>query len=1047
MIERIITWCASNRFLVFTGTAVLTLWGFWAMTATPLDAVPDISDVQVIVSTEWTGRSPDLIEDQITYPLVSALISTPRVRTVRGFTDFGISYVYVIFEDGTDMYWARSRVVEYLQGIRGQLPDGVNPVIGPDATGVGWVFEYALVDETGQHDLAELRGFQDWHLRYWLASVPGVAEVASIGGFVKQYQVNLDPNKLAAYDLAVGDVVRAIKASNNDVEGRLLEFAGREYMVRGQGYLTSAADIEVISLGADARGTPIRVTDVGEVRLGPDIRRGVAELDGRGEVVGGIVIMRYGENALAVIDRVKAKLREVEDSLPPGVAVVPTYDRSWLIEESIGTLSRTLIEEAVVVSLVIIVFLFHFRSALILILTLPIAVVAAFIPMYHLGVSSNIMSLGGIALAIGVLVDASIVMVENAYRHVSEATVPYEEQPSVILAAAKQVGRPIFFSLAIIIISFGPVFLLEAQEGRMFRPLAFTKTFVMVFASILSITLVPVLMTVFIRGRRLKPESANPVARFFTWLYAPVLRLALRWKWMALVVNFAVVPLTVPLLFTIGSEFMPPLYEGSMLYMPTAPPGLSVGEATRLLQVQDKLLRQFPEVERVFGTVGRATTSTDNSPMGMVNTTVTLKPKDEWRPGLTTEQLQSEMDEALQFPGFPNVWTQPIRNRLDMLLTGIKTPVGIKIFGTDLAVIQRIGENIERILQDVPGTRSVYAERVNQGYFTDIRVDRQAIARHGLTIEAVQDVIQAALGGQNVTRTIEGRERYPVNVRYARAFREDLPAIERVLVRTPMGSQVPLGQLAEIRFTPGPAMIRDEDGQLAGYVYVDTATADIGGYVDSARAALGDRLQLPAGYTLGWTGQYEFQVRAQERLQVLIPVVFFIIFMLLYMTFHSASEAAVVMLSVVYAMTGGVLLQWWLGYNFSVAVWVGYIALYGVAVQTGVVMVIYLHEALDRRLRQGGVITEDDIREATMAGSVLRLRPKLMTVSVVMAALIPIMWSTGVGSDVMKPIATPIIGGMVTSTIHVLVITPVIFYLMKRRALRKGRLVVSGMNV
>ena len=920
-------------------------------------------------------------------------------------------------------------------------------MIGPDATGVGWVFEYALVDETGQHDLADLRGFQDWYLRYWLASVPGVAEVASIGGFVKQYQVNLDPNKLAAYDLAVGDVVRAIKASNNDVEGRLLEFAGREYMVRGQGYLTSAADIEVISLGADARGTPIRVTDVGEVRLGPDIRRGVAELDGRGEVVGGIVIMRYGENALAVIDRVKAKLREVEDSLPPGVTVVPTYDRSWLIEESIGTLSRTLIEEAVVVSLVIIVFLFHFRSALILILTLPIAVVAAFIPMYHLGVSSNIMSLGGIALAIGVLVDASIVMVENAYRHVSEATVSYEEQPSVILAAAKQVGRPIFFSLAIIIISFGPVFLLEAQEGRMFRPLAFTKTFVMVFASILSITLVPVLMTVFIRGRRLKPESANPVARFFTWLYAPVLRLALRWKWMALVVNFAVVPLTVPLLFTIGSEFMPPLYEGSMLYMPTAPPGLSVGEATRLLQVQDKLLRQFPEVERVFGTVGRATTSTDNSPMGMVNTTVTLKPKDEWRPGLTTEQLQSEMDEALQFPGFPNVWTQPIRNRLDMLLTGIKTPVGIKIFGTDLAVIQRVGEDIERILQDVPGTRSVYAERVNQGYFTDIRVDRQAIARHGLTIEAVQDVIQAALGGQNVTRTIEGRERYPVNVRYARAFREDLPAIERVLVRTPMGSQVPLGQLAEIRFTPGPAMIRDEDGQLAGYVYVDTATSDIGGYVDSARAALGDRLQLPAGYTLGWTGQYEFQVRAQERLQVLIPVVFFIIFMLLYMTFHSASEAAVVMLSVVYAMTGGVLLQWWLGYNFSVAVWVGYIALYGVAVQTGVVMVIYLHEALDRRLRQGGVVTEDDIREATMAGSVLRLRPKLMTVSVVMAALIPIMWSTGVGSDVMKPIATPIIGGMVTSTIHVLVITPVIFYIMKRRALRKGRLVVSGMNV
>ena len=1047
MIERIVAWCTSNRFLVFTGTAVLTLWGLWSMTVTPLDAVPDISDVQVIVSTEWIGRSPDLIEDQITYPLVSALISTPRVRTVRGFTDFGISYVYVIFEDGTDMYWARSRVVEYLQGIRGLLPDGTNPVIGPDATGVGWVFEYALVDETGQHDLAELRGFQDWYLRYWLASVPGVAEVASIGGFVKQYQVNLDPNTLAAYDLAVGDVVRAIKASNNDVEGRLLEFAGREYMVRGRGYLTSADDIAEIALGADAHGTPIRVADVAEVRLGPDIRRGVAELDGRGEVVGGIVIARYGENALGVINRVKAKLREVEASLPPGVEVVVTYDRSWLIEESIGTLSRTLIEEAVVVSLVIVVFLFHFRSALIPILTLPIAVLAAFIPMYHLGVSSNIMSLGGIALAIGVLVDASIVMVENAYRHVSEANVPYAEQPRVILAAAKQVSRPIFFSLAIIIVSFVPVFLLEAQEGRMFRPLAFTKTFAMAFASVLSISLVPVLMTIFIRGRRLRPESANPITRFFTWLYAPVLRLALGWRWTALAVNFAVVPLTVPLLFTIGSEFMPPLYEGSMLYMPTAPPGLSVGEATRVLQVQDKLLRQFPEVERVFGTVGRATTSTDNSPMGMVNTTVTLKPKDEWRPGLTAEQLQTEMDEALQFPGFPNVWTQPIRNRLDMLLTGIKTPVGIKIFGADLAVIQRIGEEIERILQNVPGTRSVYAERVNQGYFTDILVNRRAIARHGLTIEAVQDVIQSALGGRNVTWTIEGRERYPVNVRYARAFREDLPAIERVLVRTPMGAQVPLGQLAEIRFTSGPAMIRDEDGQLAGYVYVDTATTDIGGYVDSARAALDERLTLPVGYTLAWTGQYEFQIRARERLQVLIPIVFFLIFMLLYMTFHSVSEAVIVMLSVVYAMTGGVMLQWWLGYNFSVAVWVGYIALYGIAVQTGIVMVVYLHEALDRRLRQGDVITENDILEATMTGSVLRLRPKLMTVSVVMAALIPIMWSTGVGSDVMKPIATPIIGGMVTSTIHVLVITPVIFYIMKRRALRQGRLKESGMAV
>ena len=1066
MIERIIDSCASNRFLVFTGTVILTVWGIWTMTRTPLDAVPDISDVQVIVSTEWMGRSPDLIEDQITYPIVSALISTPHVKAVRGFTDFGISYVYVIFQDGTDMYWARSRVVEYLQGIRGQLPDGVNPVIGPDATGVGWVFQYALIDETGEHSLADLRSFQDWSLRYWLASVPGVAEVASIGGFVKQYQVTVDPNKLAAFGLGVKQVIDAIKMSNNDVEGRLLEFAGREYMVRGRGYLKSIADIESVSLGADPRGTSIRVRDVAQVRLGPDIRRGVAELDGKGEVVGGIIVMRFGENALRVINAVKAKLQEVQTSMPAGVKIVPTYDRSWLIGESINTLQRTLIEEAIVVSIVIIIFLFHFRSALIPILALPIAVLASFIPMYYLDVTSNIMSLGGLALAIGVLVDASIVMVENAYRHVSEdeherdasssapadattepRTVPYEQQPRVIIRAAKQVARAIFFSLAIIVVSFVPVFLLEAQEGRMFRPLAWTKTFAMVAASILSITLVPVLMTIFIRGKHLKPEAKNPVTRFFAWIYEPIIGLALRWRWAALLVNFAVVPLTIPLLFRIGSEFMPPLYEGAELYMPTSPPGLSITEATRLLQVQDKILRKFPEVERVFGTVGRGTTSTDNTPMGMVNTTVTLKPREQWRAGLTVENLQAEMDAELQFPGFPNVWTQPIRNRLDMLLTGIKTPVGIKILGSDLNEIQRLGGDIERALQNIRGTRSVYAERVAQGYFTDIRIDREAIARHGLMIADVHDVIESAIGGQNITRTIEGRQRYPVNVRYEQGFRDSLPDLQRVLIKTPLGAQIPLGQLAEITLTPGPAMVRDENGQLAGYVYVDTATSDIGGYVDQAKAAIATRVKLPAGYTLLWTGQYEFQVRARERFQVLIPLVFFIIFMLLYMTFHSVSEAMIVMLSVVYAMTGGVILQWLLGYNFSVAVWVGYIALYGVAVQTGVVMVVYLHEALDKRLRRGGTLTAEDIRQATIAGSVLRLRPKLMTVSVVMAGLVPILWSTGVGSDIMKPIAAPIIGGMVTSTIHVLIITPVIFYLMKVRALRKGKLKPSRMTL
>ena len=1046
MIDRIIDWCAGNRFLVFVGTAALTVWGIWALTATPLDAVPDISDVQVIVSTEWTGRSPDIIENQITYPIVTALLSAPRVRTVRGFTEFGISYVYVIFEDGTDIYWARSRVVEYLQGVRARLPLDSNPTIGPDATGVGWVFQYALVDETGRRNLAELRSVQDWFLRYSLASVEGVAEVASIGGFVKQYQVNLDPNKLAAYDKSVKDVVQAIRASNNDVEGRLLEFSGREYMVRGRGYLTSLDDIAAVSLGADRRGTPVRVGDVADVALGPDLRRGVAELDGKGEVVGGIVVMRFGENALRVIARVKARLREVAGALPEGVRIVPTYDRSGLINESIATLRRTLIEEAIVVSLVILVFLFHVRSALVPILALPVAVVGSFIPMYYLDVTSNIMSLGGLALAIGVLVDASIVMVENAYRRVSEAGAAsaYGEQPVVIVGAAKQVARAIFFSLCIIIVSFVPVFLLEAQEGRMFRPLAFTKTSAMVLASLLSITLVPVLMTIFVRGRRLTPESANPVSRLFTRMYEPVLRGALRFKWPTLLINAAVIPLTIPLLFALGSEFMPPLYEGTMLYMPTSPPGMSITEATRILQVQDRLLRQVPEVEQVFGTVGRGTTPTDNSPMGMVNTTVALKPRDRWRPGMTFEKLQADMDGALQLPGFPNVWTQPIRNRLDMLQTGIKTPVGIKILGSDLMVIQRLGQQVERILQTVPGTRSVYAERVAQGYFTDIRIDRQAIGRYGLTIEEVQDVIQSALGGANVTQTVEGRERYPVNVRYARQFRDNLPSLERVLVTTPLGARVPLGQLADITLTPGPAMIRDEDAQLTGYVYVDTATRDIGGYVDAAKAALLRSLQLPPGYTVQWTGQYEFQLRARERLQVLIPLVFFIIFVLLYMTFHSAAEATVVMLSVVYAMTGGVILQWLLGYNFSVAVWVGYIALYGVAVQTGVVMVVYLHEALDNRLRRGAV-TAGDVLQATIEGSVLRLRPKLMTVTVVMASLVPIMWSAGVGSDVMKPIAAPIIGGMVTSTIHVLIVTPIIFYLMKLRALRRGTLRPSQM--
>ena len=1053
MIRRIIDWCAGNRFIVVVGVIGLSAWGVWAMMRTPVDAVPDISDIQVIIATEWAGRSPDLIEDQVTYPIVSALISTPRVKSVRGFTDFGVSYVYVIFQDRTDIYWARSRVVEYLQGIRSQLPDGVNPAIGPDATGVGWVFEYALVDESGQHTLSELRSFQDWTLRYWLASVPGVAEVAAIGGSVKQYQVTLDPSRLSAYGISSKEVVDAIRTSNGDVEGRLLEFAGREYMVRGRGYLASIQDIEQVSLGSNSRGVPIHVGDVARVGIGPDIRRGIAELDGRGEVVGGIVVMRVGENALRVIDRVKAKLREVEGSLPPGMKIVTTYDRSGLIHESIGTLRLALIEEVVVVSFVVLVFLFHFRSALIPILTLPLAVVAAFVPVYYFGGTSNIMSLGGIALAIGELVDASIVMVENAYRRLSEPDMHGNPPPQdaagqrrVVIDAARQVGRPIFFSLAVIIVSFAPVFLLEAQEGRMFLPLALTKTFAMAAATVLSVTLVPVLMTMFMRGRNFSPESRNPVSRAFHVVYEPTLRLALRWRWSALVINFAVIPLTIPLIFAIGSEFMPPLYEGSLLYMPTAPPGLSSTEAARMLQVQDRVLRQFPEVERVFGTAGRAGTATDNSPMGMINTTVLLKPRKEWRPGVTFESLQAEMDGALQIPGFPNTWTQPIRNRLDMLFTGIKTPVGIKVFGPDLTTIQRLGLEIETILKDVRDTRSVYAERAAQGYFIDVVIDRGAIARYGLSINDVQDVIQTAIGGGNVTRTVEGRERYPVSVRYDREFRDDLPALGRVLVKAPSGAQIPLAQLAEIQMRPGPAMIRDENGQLAGYVYVDAATRDIGGYVARAREAVESKLTLPRGYTLQWAGQYEFQVRARERLQVILPIVFAVIFILLYMTFHSASEAVIVMLSVVYAMTGGVVMQYLLGYNFSVAVWVGYIALYGIAVQTGVMMVVYLHEALDERMALEAVLTERDVWEATIAGSVLRLRPKLMTVATTVLGLAPIMWSTGVGSDLMKPIAAPIVGGMLTSTIHVLIVTPVIFYVLKVRALRRGTLRASGMH-
>jgi len=1078
MIEKIIGSCAQNRFLVFAAMLLLSLGGVYSLKNIPLDAVPDISDVQVIVYTPWEGRSPDLIEDQVTYPIVTSLISAPQVKTVRGFSDLGFSFVYAIFEDGTDIYWARSRVLEYLQQISGRLPEGATAVLGPDASGVGWVFTYALVDESGTHDLAFLRTLQDWYLRYTLASVEGVAEIASVGGFVKQYQVNIDPNRLSSYGLSIREVMDRIKMSNNDVEGRLLEMSGREYMVRGRGYIKSLADIQLIVVGSKG-GTPVLLRDIANVVFGPDIRRGIIELDGRGEVAGGIVVMRHGENALKVINAVKAKIKEITPGLPEGVRIVPTYDRSELIRRSIDNLQKTLIEEIVVVSLVVIFFLLNFRSALVPIIALPIAVVISFIPMYFLKLSSNIMSLGGIALSIGILVDASIVMVENGYRHLSEGTDEDRRNSfATVIRSCRQVGRGIFFALVIIIVSFVPVFMLEAQEGRLFRPLAFTKTFAIAASSILAITLVPVLMTIFLKGKRLKPEAANPVSRFLKWVYAPILSWVLRFKKTALFINFLLIPLSIFLIFQSGSEFMPPLYEGTIFYMPVTSPGISVTEAGRLLAAQDRILKSFPEVESAFGKAGRAETATDPAPFSMMETTVQLKPKNQWRKvkkdytflpewlrnaasmifgeerGLTYDELVKLMDQKMQFPGFQNAWTMPIRARIDMLSTGIRTPVGIKVFGSNLETIQDLGVQIEGILKEVPGTRSVYAERVAGGYFIDIDIRREAIARYGLTVGEVQEVIQSAIGGMNVTRTIEGRERYPVNVRYPRELRDDIDKLKRILVPVRMGAaaqmgiagpagtdmaQIPMTQLADIRVTTGPAMIRSEDAMLAGYVFIDVTTRDIGGYVDEAKRVVRERLKLPAGYFLSWSGQYEFQLSARERLNILMPVVFFVIFILLYFTFHSLAEAVILMVAVLYAMTGGVILQYMLGYNFSVAVWVGYIALYGIAVETGVVMIIYLQEALDRRMRKG-MLSQQDIVEATVEGSVLRLRPKVMTVGTTLIGLIPIMWSAGVGADVMKPIAAPIIGGVITSTIHVLIITPVIFAIVKERALKRGRL-------
>ena len=1047
MIERTLDWCNRNRFLLFFGLLALILAGVWSLDRIPLDALPDISDVQVIIHTQWMGQPPNLIEDQVTYPIVTAMLAAPHVKAVRAQTMPSDSYVFVVFEDGTDIYWARSRVLEYLQQITGKLPAGVNPAIGPDATGAGWVYEYALVDKSHTHNLAELRSLQDWNVRYALETVPGVSEVATIGVFVKQYQVKLDPNRLLALKVPLETVIDKIRDSNGEVGGRVLEMSGADYMIRGFGYVHSVADLEQISVATN-NGTPVLIRDLGVVSLGPDLREGAAEWNGDGETVGGIVVMRYGQNALTVIDGVKQKLAQIQKTLPRGVEIVAGYDRSGLIQESINTLKRDLLEEAIIVSLVIIVFLFHLRSALIPILALPIAVIATFIPMYYLQISSNIMSLGGLALAIGVLVDASIVMVENGYRHLSEAqhqaslkgeSVSESERQRILLSAAKQIGRPIFFSLIIIVVSFLPVFLLESQEGRMFRPLAYTKSFAITFSSVLAITVVPVLMVLFIRGKRLRPEEDNPVSRFFQTLYLPVIRWCLHHRAVTIAANVIFLALTIPLLFKIGSQFMPPLYEGSSLYMPTALPGISISSAVNLMQKQDQIIRTFPEVETVFGTVGRSDSATDNAPLDMYDTTIMLKPRSRWRKGMTYDQLIAEMDDRLHFPGLSNSWTMPVENRLDMELTGIKTPVGLKIQGPDIDRIQQIGSQIEEILGPVPGTRGIFAERVSQGFYINVDVDRAVAARYGLTVGDVQRAISSGMGGENIATTVEGRERYPINVRYLADYRSDLNALRRILIMTPTGAQIPLGEVARISLSQGPSMLRDEDGLLTGYVYVDLATSDYGSYVDNAQRVLDRQLRLPAGYTLKWSGEYEFQLRARRRLTVILPIVFLLIFVLLYMLFQSVTEAIVLILPTGYAMTGGLLLQYWLGYNFSVAVWVGYIALFGIAVETGVVMVIYLHEALNRHIA-AGALTQEEVESAVIEGAVQRLRPKLMTVAVVMLSLAPILWESGIGSDVMKPIAAPIVGGMVTSTIHVLILVPVFFAIMKERALKAERL-------
>jgi Cu(I)/Ag(I) efflux system membrane protein CusA/SilA len=1033
MLARLIEWSLRNVFLVLVATLAITAAGLYALARTPLDALPDLSDVQVIVFTEVPGQAPQVVEDQVTYPLTTAMLAVPKSRVVRGFSFFGASFVYVIFEDGTDIYWARSRVLEYLSTASKQLPEGVSPTLGPDATGVGWVYQYVL--EGSQQSLDELRAIQDWYVRYQLTKAPGVAEVASVGGFVRQYSVTVDPGRLRQYGVPLSRISEVIAASNRDVGGRVLEMAETEYMIRGRGYLRGIEDIEGLVVKVDG-GTPVRVGDLARVELVPDERRGLAELDGEGEVVAGIAVARYGENALAVIDGLKQRIADITPGLPEGVSLRAVYDRSDLIHRAIATLRWTLVEEALIVALVCVVFLFHVRSAMVAIIMLPVGVLIAFLAMRLLGMNSNIMSLGGIAIAIGAMVDAAIVMIENAHKHI-ERDGGRTPRLQLIINACREVGPALFFSLMIITVSFLPVFALEAQEGRLFHPLAFTKTFAMAAGALLSVTLVPVLMLLFVRGRIL-PEARNPVNRFMIAAYRPVIVFVLRHK--AATVGAALVVLAVSAwpASRLGSEFMPTLNEGTLLYMPSSLPGMSVTRAAELLQQQNRIIRSFPEVESVFGKAGRALTATDPAPLEMFETIINLKPEDQWREGMTTDKLIAEMDQALQFPGVANAWTMPIKARTDMLATGIRTRIGIKVFGTDLVEMERLARQIEAAVRTVPGTTSAYAERLTGGFYLDIEPDRGQLARYGLPVGDLQDVVATALGGDLVTRTVEGRERFGVIVRYPRELRDSPEAIaKQVLVATPDGAQVPLGELADIGIRQGAPSIRTENALLSAYIYVDTRNSDLGAYVEAAQEAVARDVSFPPGYYATWSGQYEYMQRAIAKMKIVVPVTLAIIFLLLYLNFRRVTESLIVMLSVPFALVGGVWLLWALDYNLSVAVAVGFIALAGVAAETGVVMLIYLDHALECRAAaqhaQGRSLGAGDLADAIVEGAVERVRPKMMTVVAIMAGLLPIMWSTGTGSEVMRRIAAPMVGGMVSSTVLTLAVIPAIYALVKQR--------------